>query len=201
MDRDCEGRHRRARAAASDRELLALVAAGDGPAGQELVARYDRLVGAAARRVLFAAPDVDDVVQETFLALLLHAADVRDPDRLGPWLWTTASNLARRTARGNLRHRPVEDIEARLAPEADAFEALDLTFESDQHREALRVAMGSISSEEARLIRLLTVEDRPCYATISKATARPVGSIGPTRARILGKLRAHPAMVRVAVPA
>src|SRR5436190_17701247 len=72
MDRDIEGQHRTARGAAGDRELLALVAAGDGPAGQELVARYERLVGAAARRVLFAGPDVDDVVQETFLALLLH---------------------------------------------------------------------------------------------------------------------------------
>jgi hypothetical protein len=61
--------------------------------------------------------------------------------------------------------------------------------------------MASITPEERHLIRLLTAEERPCYATISAATSRPVGSLGPTRRRILGKLRAHPAMARVAVAA
>ena len=91
---------------ANERELLARVAEGDSAAGRELVRRYDRLIAAAARRVLFSPADVDDVVQETFLILLVSAESIRDPDRLGPWLWTTASNLARRTARRNVRSRP-----------------------------------------------------------------------------------------------
>ena len=48
---------------------------------------------------------------------------------------------------------------------------------------------------------MLTVEDRPCYAAISEAVHRPIGSLGPTRRRILTKLRQHPAMERLAVAA
>jgi RNA polymerase sigma factor (sigma-70 family) len=188
-------------AAANEQELLARVAKGDSAAGRELVRRYDRLIAAAARRVLFSPADVDDVVQETFLILLVSSDSIRDPARLGPWLWTTASNLARRTARRNIRSRPVEDIEAHVATERDASDEVEGALERGERCVALREAMASITSEERDLIRLLTVEDRPCYATISAATSRPVGSLGPTRRRILGKLRAHPAMARVAVAA
>jgi len=186
---------------ANERDLLARVAEGDSAAGLDLVRRYDRLIAAAARRLLFSPADVDDVVQETFLILLVSAESIRDPDRLGPWLWTTASNVARRTARRNMRSRPVDDIEARVAPECDASDEVDWAMERREQCVALREAMASITSEERRLIGLLTVEDRPCYATISAATSRPVGSLGPTRRRILGKLRSHPAMARVAVAA
>jgi RNA polymerase sigma factor (sigma-70 family) len=188
-------------AAANEQELLARVAKGDSAAGRELVRRYDRLIAAAARRVLFSPADVDDVVQETFLILLVSSDSIRDPARLGPWLWTTASNLARRTARRNIRSRPVEDIEAHVATERDASDEVEGALERGERCVALREAMASITSEERDLIRLLTVEDRPCYATISAATSRPVGSLGPTRRRILGKLRAHPAMARVTVAA
>jgi RNA polymerase sigma factor (sigma-70 family) len=177
------------------------VADGDSAAGRELVRRYDRLIAAAARRVLFSPADVDDVVQETFLTLLVSAGSIRDPERLGPWLWTTARNLACRTARRNVRSHPVDDIEARIVPEGDASDEVEWALERGEQCVALREAMASITSEERHLIRLLTVEDRPCYATISAVTSRPVGSLGPTRSRILGKLRAHPAMARVALAA
>ncbi len=149
---------------ANERELLARVAEGDSAAGRELVRRYDRLIAAAARRVLFSPADVDDVVQETFLILLVSAESIHDPDRLGPWLWTTASNVARRTARRNVRSRPVDDIEARVAPERDASDEVEWALERGEQCVALREAMASITSEERNLIRLLTVEDRPCYA-------------------------------------
>ena len=204
MNRDTSARIEGAGAAAggaNECELLARVAEGDSAAGRELVRRYDRLIAAAARRVLFSPVDVDDVVQETFLILLVSAGSIRDPNRLGPWLWTTASNLARRTARRNTRSRPVEDIEARVAPECDASDEVERGLDRGDQCVALREAMASITSEERLLIHLLTVEDRPCYASISAATSRPVGSLGPTRRRILGKLRTHPAMARVAVAA
>ena len=132
---------------ANERELLARVAEGDSAAGRELVRRYDRLIAAAARRVLFSPADVDDVVQETFLILLVSADSIRDPDRLGPWLWTTASNLARRTARRNVRSRPVEDIEARVAPERDASDEVEWALE---RRRAVRGPAGGDGVDHVR---------------------------------------------------
>ena len=185
----------------SERELLERVSRGEGAAGRELVDRYRGLIAAAARRVLFASADIDDVVQETFVVLLVSGDQIRDPERLGPWLWTTASNLARRMARRNARQRPTDDVE--LCGDVDRGHSDDFDREIVRREgcAALRQALASISPEERRLIGLLTVEDRPSYAAISAATARPVGSLGPTRHRILAKLREHPAMARIAVAA
>jgi DNA-directed RNA polymerase specialized sigma24 family protein len=144
---------------------------------------------------------VDDVVQETFVILLLSSAKIRQPERLGPWLWTTATNLARRTARRNGRQRPADDVELRAELEVGLGEDLDCDLDREQDCAALQEALSSISDDERRLIGMLTLEDRPCYAAISEAVHRPIGSLGPTRRRILTKLRQHPAMERLAVAA
>jgi RNA polymerase sigma factor (sigma-70 family) len=144
---------------------------------------------------------VDDVVQETFVILLISSANIRQPERLGPWLWTTATNLARRTARRNDRQRPVDDVNLRADLHVGLSDDFDRELDREQDSEALQEALSSISAEERQLIGLLTVEDRPCYAAISEAVHRPIGSLGPTRRRILTKLRQHPAMERLAVAA
>ena len=46
-----------------------------------------------------------------------------------------------------------------------------------------------LSLEDSQLLRLLTAEPRLDYATIADMIQRPVGSIGPTRARCLSQLR------------
>ena len=186
---------------ANERELLARVAEGDSAAGRELVRRYDRLIAAAARRMLFSPADVDDVVQETFLILLVSADSdprsrsagtlaVDDGEQPGP-----PHRPPQRPQPAGRRHRGPR------RPERGRVRRGGVGARAGEQCVALREAMASITSEERHLIRLLTVEDRPCYATISAATSRPVGSLGPTRRRILGKLRAHPAMARVAVAA
>jgi RNA polymerase sigma factor (sigma-70 family) len=183
----------------SARDLLERIGRGDRDAGQEVVNRYRCLIAAAARRVLYSSADVDDVVQETFVILLVSSATIRQPDRLSPWLWTTATNLARRTARRNDRQRPMDDVE--LCADVDLTEDFDRDLDREQDCDALQEALASISAEERQLIGMLTVDDRPCYAAISEAVHRPIGSLGPTRRRILTKLRQHPAMERLAVAA
>ena len=39
------------------------------------------------------------------------------------------------------------------------------------------------------LLRVLMADSPPAYEDVSKALAMPIGSIGPTRARCLGRLR------------
>jgi DNA-directed RNA polymerase specialized sigma24 family protein len=41
------------------------------------------------------------------------------------------------------------------------------------------------------LLRVIAFADRPDYASIAESLGMPVGSIGPTRGRCLGKLRAQ----------
>ena len=57
----------------------------------------------AARRHVYSAHDIDDVVQETWLAFVTKAPQIREPERVVGWLRTTATNLARRAAMRNAR--------------------------------------------------------------------------------------------------
>src|SRR5688500_1164270 len=82
----------------SDRALVERYArARDEQAFAELVRRHGPMVLGVCRRVLRHAADADDAFQASFLILVRRAGALRDPDRLGPWLfgvaWRTASKL------------------------------------------------------------------------------------------------------------
>ena len=49
----------------------------------------NRLVKAAARRVLRCTTDVDDAVQDTWLNFVRFGDRIADPERVGAWLWTS----------------------------------------------------------------------------------------------------------------
>lgn len=81
---------------------------------RELDARLRAYVG---RRVA-AAADVDDVVQEVFVRIQGGIAELRDEERLGPWVYRVAANtiadLHRRRSRRQKRE-VVADVQADVA--------------------------------------------------------------------------------------
>jgi RNA polymerase sigma-70 factor, ECF subfamily len=83
-----------------DDELIAAVAGGDDAALRELFRRHAPWLAARLRSVL-AAGDVEDVLQETFLALWRGAGSYRPSGQAGGWLW----GIARRQAALFLRRR------------------------------------------------------------------------------------------------
>jgi RNA polymerase sigma factor (sigma-70 family) len=86
----------------------------------ELVRRHGPMVLGVCRRVLRHSADADDAFQATFLILVRRARVIRDPDRLGAWLfgvaWRTANRL--RTSRRPGSPLP-EDVPAREPPPTD----------------------------------------------------------------------------------
>ena len=56
-------------------------------------------------------------------------------------------------------------------------------------RRMVHQAMMKLSEQERQLIGMLFADPTPSYAQISANLAMPIGSIGPTRCRLLGKLR------------
>ena len=92
-----------------DREIVAAVVAGD-PAG--LAAAYDSYAAAlhAYCRSLLAEPaDAADAVQDTFVVAAAKLGDLRDPDRLRPWLYAVARNECYRRLRGRARLASLEE--------------------------------------------------------------------------------------------
>jgi DNA-directed RNA polymerase specialized sigma24 family protein len=61
-----------------------------------------------------------------------------------------------------------------------------LTAERD---EALWRAFSQLPKSDQALLRMLMADPRRAYEEASAALKMPVGSIGPTRARALGRLR------------
>ena len=56
-------------------------------------------------------------------------------------------------------------------------------------RRMVQRAMTELSEPDRQLIVMLFTDPAPSYAEISGRLAMPIGSIGPTRCRLLGKLR------------
>src|SRR4051794_27288279 len=60
-----------------------------------IVQRHGPLVYGVCRRILNDASDADDAFQATFLVLVRKGGTLRDPSRLGNWLFGVAQRTAR----------------------------------------------------------------------------------------------------------
>jgi RNA polymerase sigma factor (sigma-70 family) len=167
-------------------QLLTAAADGDRGAWEGLVDRYSRLVWAVVRSFGFDGPTAADVSQTVWLRLIEHCAAIRDPERLPGWLATTARREAIRVLRLQRRQQP-SDIAFNTADRSSPLPD-EVLLEDELSREVY-TAFQHMSPACQRLLRLLTAEPRLDYATIARMIERPVGSIGPTRARCLDQLR------------
>jgi RNA polymerase sigma factor (sigma-70 family) len=168
------------------RELVGLAARGDHVAWEELVARYERLVWGVARSHRLVDADAADVFQTTWLRLLEHLDDLRNPDALSGWLATTARHECLRVLRQQARQIPTEDDRM---PEETVPAALDERLLAAERDAALWRAFGTLSGRCQALLRMLACDPPPSYDDVSYALGMPVGSIGPTRGRCLVSLR------------
>jgi len=169
-------------------ELLARAARGDTAAWAELVGRYCELVWTVARAFRLSAADAADVSQATWLRLVEHLGDIRQGDRLGAWLVTTARREALGLIRRSGRDLPVEDTDTVWSGSVDEV-GPEQTILRRERDASLWQAFRGLPGACQRLLQILMAEPTPTYAEVSAALEIPVGSIGPTRARCLASLR------------
>ena len=101
----------------SDETLAARAAAGDTPAFETLVHRYQSRVFALTCRLIGSESDAADVLQDTFLQAYRHVRSFRGEARFGTWLYRIATNAALMHRRARAR-RPADPLDAYL-PEFD----------------------------------------------------------------------------------
>lgn len=178
-----------ARERLASEDLAALVrgaASGDRSSWAELVCEFDGLLWAVARAHRLREADAADVVQMTWTRLLEHLAGLNDPARVGGWLATTA----RRECLGVLRRGRRDVLYGDETPECESPDPTpDEVLTTSERDEALWRAFSRLRPSDGALLRLLVAEARPSYEEISAALDMPIGSIGPTRARALERLR------------
>ena len=185
-DRGTPGRARTPMASAQVARLVVRSASGDSRAWDELVDRFGALVWAIARAHRLSDADAEDVFQATWLRLLEHADRLTHPGRLAGWLATTARREAVRVARLNARMVPIDENRLVGAADGDDTVAIILTCERDT---VVRRALATLPARDQTLLTLLTAEPHCPYEEISRTLDMPIGSIGPTRERCLGRLR------------
>ncbi len=182
----------------SDAELVAWCKAGQARGWRLLVQRYQRLVYAVARRAGLDEHAAADVFQTVFARLLKALPELQQPDRLRAWIVTTAKRdalLQLRRSQRTVSLTPANDADPGDAGQHDvADEALlpEQALDDLQQMHLLRQAMERLDSRCRGLLTMLFAddEDRLPYEQIAIRHGMPVGSIGPTRSRCLGKLRA-----------
>ncbi|HTW08622.1 MAG TPA: sigma-70 family RNA polymerase sigma factor [Acidimicrobiales bacterium] len=158
-------------------------------AWSELVARFNGMIAAAARRYRLVPADVAEVQQATWLLLLVNLHRIEQPERVGGWLATTARRESLQVLRRACRYSPraaavFADLPDHHLPEPDARPI------AEEREAVLRAAWARLQPRCQHLLSLLIADDeRIGYRDISALLRMPVGSIGPTRGRCLEHLR------------
>lgn len=167
-------------------QLVEAARSGDDEAWRQIVARFNRLVAHRARGFRLGPADEADVIQATWIRLFERLPGLRQPERLGAWLATTARNEALRVLRKRKRRGEVPDEgEAAVSPGP----APDSDFLAAEQRRDLRQAIAALPAAGGALMELLLADPPLSYEEIGTMLDMPVGSIGPTRARCIAALR------------
>jgi len=164
---------------------LTLAINGERAAWDALIDRFGQMVWSVARGFRLDDATAKDVSQTVWLKLIENIEGIKDPERLPGWLATTCRREALRVLKTRERVLPSDfeyDVE-------DPAPSLDEVLIDDEESRSLVQAFHTLDEACRQLLRLMTIEPALSYEEISEATGRPIGSLGPTRARCLEKLK------------
>ena len=173
------------------RALVAAALDGDHGSWNRLVERYMPVVLSVVRRFRLQGSDADDVVQTVWLRTVEKLDTVRDPEALPGWLVATTRHECHHLLRARQRVSPSEQAGSGAQDEAPPLESQLLRLE---RHEALLAALAELPDRQRNVLLVLLEDPPPSYAEVSRRLGLPVGSIGPTRARALARIRASQVM-------
>lgn len=104
---------------ADDAALVERYLAGDHAALGAIHDRYADRIHDLCRSILGSGGDADDAFQDTFLTAATKLGQLRDRQRLRPWLYSIARNQCRARLRGRRRATPMADAGVDEAHEVD----------------------------------------------------------------------------------
>ncbi|MEZ6119313.1 MAG: sigma-70 family RNA polymerase sigma factor [Pirellulaceae bacterium] len=122
----------------AENQIIQAARAGDRDAFAEIVRRYQRLLCSVAYATTGSLESSEEVAQEAFLVAWKSLKDLREPDKIRPWLCGIVRNLAK-----NRQRRTQRDVLSQASP----LEAND-TYSSD----VIEPLESSIAHEEAELL-------------------------------------------------
>jgi len=172
-----------------DDALIAALAGGDDTALRELFTRHAPWLAARLRAILPAA-DVEDVLQESFLAVWRGARHYRPEGSAGGWLW----GITRRQAALWLRRRGPDAVSlaALEALACQGGQPADDPAEAAVSRAELAAAVRALGPEGStaqEVWRLMYLEDRP-VTEVAGLMGVPEGTVKSRAHRVRQLMRA-----------
>lgn len=174
----------------TDEALIRACRNGDGAAWERLLAKYERLVFSIPLSYGLSHDDAADITQLTFTILLQSLDTLREDSHLSAWLATIARRHTWRILTRTNRETSADALDV------DAF-AVHLPGsaprDSVERWEMITWLHQGLAQLDARcraLVQALYLDERqPSYAEVAQQFSIPIGSIGPTRARCLERLK------------
>jgi RNA polymerase sigma factor (sigma-70 family) len=179
-------------AADSDRDLIRRCQQGSAGAWQQALNKYERLVYSIPLRYGLSRDEAADIAQITFTILIESLDTLSEDSRLGAWLATVARRHTWRLLERNRREIASEGLEgADLAARAVLLGRSDAdSIEHWELSELLETGLSQIGEPCRELLLALYFQpELSSYAEVAASLGMPIGSIGPTRARCLKRLR------------
>ncbi|MER6536197.1 sigma-70 family RNA polymerase sigma factor [Streptomyces sp900105755] len=169
---------------------------GDAAAWKALVEGLSPLVWSVVRAHRLSDADGHEVYQTVWFRFAQHLGRIREPDKAGSWLASTARNECLKVIRGLTRLLPTDDPQVLDRVSEDRTPEQSLIDAEDEADEAERIRLLWQEFEELgdrcrQLLRVLMASPPPSYVEVSVALGIAVGSIGPLRQRCLRRLRAR----------
>lgn len=179
-----------------DTYLIKACLAGDEFAWEELLAKYGRLIYTIPLRFDLPRHMADEIYQETCLILLKKMHTIQDRTCLQSWLVTVTKRLCLQYLQSPVSPASLDDLLQSAIADDNCEEQMLIAVE----HEIVREAMAALEPQCNQLLRELFFEDSPrSYADIAQKFKMPLGSVGPTRARCLAKLKEEIAKLEAAV--
>ncbi|MBV7336741.1 sigma-70 family RNA polymerase sigma factor [Chloroflexi bacterium TSY] len=174
---------------AEDEGLLRACRQGNEQAWDRLLDKYERLVFSIARNSGLSFDDAADITQQTFTILLQSLDQMTDEGSLSGWLSTVARRHSKHLLVRQLRRQSRltdPEIAVGLLPRI----AKEKSIEHWELAQWLQTGLSRLSERCRQLLTALYLDEKePSYAEIANRMEMPEGSIGPTRARCLKRLR------------
>jgi RNA polymerase sigma factor (sigma-70 family) len=176
----------------SDLEILVRKCkAGDSASWGVLVDRFQALVWSSIYRVGLRNEDAEDTFQKVFLILYKNLDRIDSALALPKWLATTAARESIRLIRQNrdksaIALDAIDNLDEMIASEESSVEEVML---AAAQSDAIRNVISLLPGKCPQLLTMLYSEEESSYEEVKDRLGIPSGSIGPTRARCIERLR------------
>lgn len=169
---------------------------GDAAAWKAIVEGLGPLVWSVVRAHRLSDADAHEVYQTVWFRFAQHLGRLREPEKAGSWLASTARHECLKVYRNARRLMLTDDphvldrVSEDGSPEQSLLEAEEAAAQSERVRR-LWQEFEELGERCRQLLRVLIASPPPSYQEVSAALDIAVGSIGPLRQRCLRRLRAR----------